>query len=153
MTQPTTMRVSLEHASAFSPYRPVIPTLSTSAQRDAGINNNASSLLTDLCFVCVDMARDTPGSPMSRSAREQLAGATATLTSGAYHVAAATAAAAEHALHGNALQQKILEVMCAHASLFFLLVFTLLCYWLECVVCEWRYKSCQSLYRGKCFII
>ncbi|KAJ8683063.1 hypothetical protein QAD02_018855, partial [Eretmocerus hayati] len=59
-----------------------------------------------------DMARDTPGSPMSRSAREQLAGATATLTSGAYHAAAehaAAAAAAAATLQGNALQQKILE--------------------------------------------
>jgi len=66
------------------------------------------------------MARDTPGSPMPRP-RDLGAGggggaATVTLTSGAYHAAAATDTAS---LHGNALQQKILEVTYdrgAHAS-------------------------------------
>jgi len=61
--------------------------------------------------MCIEMARDTPGSPMPRP-RDLGAGsgggaATATLTSGAYHAAAADAAN----MHGqHALQQKILEV-------------------------------------------
>jgi len=62
----------------------------------------------------VEMARDTPGSPMPRP-RDLGAGggggaATVTLTSGAYHAAAAAAATDTASLHGNALQQKILEV-------------------------------------------
>lgn len=138
------MRLSLEHASAFSPYKPLLLPPPPAHQTPLNFskhhrhqhhhdvtsenNNNShssddddSELLPSVCFVCVDMARDTPGSPMSRSAvREQLqaaGAAAATLTSGAYH------AAAEHAavtLHGNALQQKILEVMCL---LFFQLFF------------------------------
>lgn len=136
------MQISLEHArSAFSPYKPVAlikknqpppvhrkncSTHSSSCsseddeERGVVLRNNhvddEDDTSMSFCFVCVDMARDTPGSPMSRSARDQLAAAaaTATLTSGAYHVTAATehAAAAAVALHGNALQQKILEVMC-----------------------------------------
>lgn len=54
------------------------------------------------------MARDTPGSPMSRP-RELVGGvggAATTLTSSAYH----TASTDPTALHGHALQQKILEV-------------------------------------------
>jgi len=62
------------------------------------------------CYMCIEMARDTPGSPIPRP-RDLGAGsgggaATATLTSGAYHAAAADAAN----MHGHALQQKILEV-------------------------------------------
>ncbi|KAL0131123.1 hypothetical protein PUN28_002598 [Cardiocondyla obscurior] len=60
-----------------------------------------------------EMARDTPGSPMPRP-RDLAAGgggvATATLTSGAYHAAAADTAN----LHGHALQQKILELQQHH---------------------------------------
>lgn len=71
------------------------------------------SMLPNVCccyYMCVEMARDTPGSPMPRP-RDLGAGggggaATATLTSGAYHAAATDAAS----LHGHALQQKILEV-------------------------------------------
>ncbi|KAK0174854.1 hypothetical protein PV327_010575 [Microctonus hyperodae] len=51
------------------------------------------------------MARDTPGSPMSRPRDLATGNATATLTSGAYHAAATDPAT----LHGHALQQKILE--------------------------------------------
>ncbi|XP_076169291.1 histone deacetylase 4 isoform X4 [Ptiloglossa arizonensis] len=54
-----------------------------------------------------DMARDTPGSPMSRP-RDLVggvAGAATTLTSSAYHAASGDPTA----LHGHALQQKILE--------------------------------------------
>ncbi|KMR02735.1 histone deacetylase 4 [Lasius niger] len=66
------------------------------------------------CYMCVEMARDTPGSPMPRP-RDLGAGggggaATATLTSGAYHAAAADTAS----LHGHALQQKILELQQHH---------------------------------------
>ncbi|XP_032456631.1 histone deacetylase 4 isoform X4 [Nasonia vitripennis] len=138
MISTTRMRFSLEQhsSSAFSPYKPLLlqppPAHSQPHHTCANFlrhpprhhhhhnnnnndNNNEEEEEEDdndnglMCFVCVDMARDTPGSPMSRSAvREQLAAgaAAATLTSGAYH------AAAEHAavtLHGNALQQKILE--------------------------------------------
>ncbi|XP_024939817.1 histone deacetylase 4 isoform X4 [Cephus cinctus] len=57
-----------------------------------------------------DMARDTPGSPMSRPRDLVSGGATATLTSGAYH----TAPTDPTALHGHALQQKILELQQHH---------------------------------------
>lgn len=63
------------------------------------------------CYMYIEMARDTPGSPMPRP-RDLGAGgggsaATATLTSGTYH----TAAADTTNMHGqHALQQKILEV-------------------------------------------
>ncbi|XP_066595944.1 histone deacetylase 4 isoform X6 [Prorops nasuta] len=60
-----------------------------------------------------EMARDTQGSPMSRPrdlASSGGGGATATLTSGAYHATTADPAA----LHGHALQQKILELQQHH---------------------------------------
>ncbi|XP_029042665.1 histone deacetylase 4 isoform X14 [Osmia bicornis bicornis] len=59
-----------------------------------------------------EMARDTPGSPMSRP-RELVGGvggAATTLTSSAYH----TASTDPTALHGHALQQKILELQQHH---------------------------------------
>ncbi|XP_053983205.1 histone deacetylase 4 isoform X2 [Hylaeus anthracinus] len=59
-----------------------------------------------------EMARDTPGSPMSRP-RELVGGvgaAAATLTSSAYHAASGDPTA----LHGHALQQKILELQQHH---------------------------------------
>ncbi|KAI4480596.1 hypothetical protein M0804_010149 [Polistes exclamans] len=61
------------------------------------------------------MARDTPGSPMSRSRDLGSGGgaATATLTSGAYHAAVATTTDPT-TLHGHALQQKILELQQQH---------------------------------------
>ncbi|XP_012285218.1 histone deacetylase 4 isoform X3 [Orussus abietinus] len=57
-----------------------------------------------------DMARDTPGSPMSRPRDLATGGATATLTSGAYHAATGDPTT----LHGHALQQKILELQQHH---------------------------------------
>jgi hypothetical protein len=110
----TRLRLEQGSGSAFSPYMPTAPTSTTAMAAASPRGADEPSLKPGFCFVCVDMARDTPGSPMSRSAREQLAaaaGATATLTSGAYHAAEHAAAAAAAALHGNALQQKILEVM------------------------------------------
>ncbi|XP_076757877.1 histone deacetylase 4 isoform X4 [Xylocopa sonorina] len=59
-----------------------------------------------------EMARDTPGSPMSRS-RDLVGGvggAATTLTSGAYHTSSNDPAA----LHGHMLQQKILELQQHH---------------------------------------
>ncbi|XP_017792992.1 PREDICTED: histone deacetylase 4 [Habropoda laboriosa] len=59
-----------------------------------------------------EMARDTPGSPMSRP-RDLVGGvgaAATTLTSSAYHIASADPAA----LQGHALQQKILELQQHH---------------------------------------
>ncbi|XP_017879936.1 histone deacetylase 4 isoform X3 [Ceratina calcarata] len=58
-----------------------------------------------------EMARDTPGSPMSRPRDlvTGVAGAATTLTPSAYH-----AAAADPALHGHMLQQKILELEQQH---------------------------------------
>ncbi|CAL7941587.1 unnamed protein product [Xylocopa violacea] len=55
-----------------------------------------------------EMARDTPGSPMSRSRDlvSGVGGAATTLTSGAYHTTSNDPAA----LHGHMLQQKILEL-------------------------------------------
>ncbi|XP_011303794.1 histone deacetylase 4 isoform X2 [Fopius arisanus] len=57
-----------------------------------------------------EMARDTPGSPMSRPRDLVTSGATATLTSGAYHGSTNDA----QTLHGHALQQKILELQQHH---------------------------------------
>lgn len=60
------------------------------------------------------MARDTPGSPMSRP-RDLIGGvggAAAALSSSAYHAASSD----PNALHGHALQQKILEVSYSHYS-------------------------------------
>ncbi|KZC05441.1 Histone deacetylase 4 [Dufourea novaeangliae] len=59
------------------------------------------------------MARDTPGSPMSRP-RDLVGGvggATATLTTSAYHTTSSDPTAT---LHGHALQQKILELQQHH---------------------------------------
>lgn len=59
-------------------------------------------------YVYTEMARDTPGSPMSRS-RDLVGGvggAATTLTSAGYHTTSGDPAA----LHGHVLQQKILEV-------------------------------------------
>ena len=59
-------------------------------------------------YVYTEMARDTPGSPMSRS-RDLVGGvggAATTLTSAGYHATSGDPAA----LHGHVLQQKILEV-------------------------------------------
>ncbi|XP_043264566.1 histone deacetylase 4 isoform X3 [Colletes gigas] len=59
-----------------------------------------------------EMARDTPGSPMSRP-RDLVGGVggtAATLTSSAYHAASGDPTA----LHGHALQQKILELQQRH---------------------------------------
>ncbi|XP_011496681.1 PREDICTED: histone deacetylase 4 [Ceratosolen solmsi marchali] len=101
--------MALEHATIYNMHH-------TNQLEDVGYRSvEITSAFTHLPQK--DMARDTPGSPMSRSAREQLAaaaGATATLTSGAYHAAEHAAAAAAAALHGNALQQKILELQQQH---------------------------------------
>ncbi|XP_076291494.1 histone deacetylase 4 isoform X16 [Lasioglossum baleicum] len=61
-----------------------------------------------------EMARDTPGSPMSRP-RDLVGGvggATATLTPNVYHTASGDPTTAT--LHGHALQQKILELQQQH---------------------------------------
>ncbi|XP_023245455.1 histone deacetylase 4 isoform X3 [Copidosoma floridanum] len=120
------MRVSIEQASsAFSPYNKSAPAIQHHIQQrsyprlvvvengkkirnatdDESVGGTNGSLIPSLRFVCLDMARDTPGSPMSRSAREQLAGAATLAASGALH-------AAEQAvvtIHESALQQKMLE--------------------------------------------
>lgn len=92
------MKVSVDHGSAFSPYN-------SKTVRASPVY--IAPGLPDMCIVCVDMARDTPGSPMSRPRDLAAGGATATLTSGAYHVSTAD----PQNLHNHALQQKILEVM------------------------------------------
>lgn len=95
------MRVmSIDHPSAFSPY------VSSEASVNLQLAINPQSL-PDMCIVCVDMARDTPGAPMSRPRDLASAGTTTTVTSGAFHAAGADSAA----IHGHALQQKILQVM------------------------------------------
>lgn len=114
------MKVYVERASAFDRY----PRAGSSNVKLAGdhhhrhgtiVHRHATireNMLPDVCccyYMCVEMARDTPGSPMPRP-RDLGAGggggaATATLTSGAYHAAATDTAS----LHGHALQQKILE--------------------------------------------
>lgn len=98
------MKVSSEHGSAFSPYGSAKNVHASGARRPLFVS---PSSLPKMCLVCVDMARDTPGSPMSRPRDLGVVGATATLTSGAYHAAATDPTA----LHGRAFQQKILEVM------------------------------------------
>lgn len=124
------MKVYVEQASAFDRY----PRAESSSVKLAGghhrrhgtlVHRNAiahESMLSDVCcyYMCVEMARDTPGSPMPRP-RDLGAGggggaATATLTSGAYHAAAADTAS----LHGHALQQKILEVtyLCIYVHIY-----------------------------------
>ena len=74
--------------------------------RDA--KHRASSMRACIyVYTCTEMARDTPGSPMSRP-RDLVGGvgATTTLTSGGYHAGSGDPAS----LHGHVLQQKILEV-------------------------------------------
>ncbi|XP_034940761.1 histone deacetylase 4 isoform X3 [Chelonus insularis] len=90
------MKVSVDHASAFTPY---------CSKTVRALPLCLASSLSDMCIVCVDMARDTPGSPMSRPRDLVAGGATATLTSGAYH----SPVTDPSTLHGHALQQKILE--------------------------------------------
>lgn len=116
------MRVYVQRASAFDRY-PRAESSSvkiighhhhgTIVHEEGGGGSTRRGILSDVyccCYMCVEMARDTPGSPMPRP-RDLGAGggggaATATLTSGAYHAAAADTAN----MHGHALQQKILEV-------------------------------------------
>lgn len=117
------MRVYVQRANAFDRY----PRADSSSVKIIGHHHHGTivhedgggagstrrGILSDVyccCYMCVEMARDTPGSPMPRP-RDLGAGggggaATATLTSGAYHAAAADTAN----MHGHALQQKILEV-------------------------------------------
>lgn len=112
------MRVHVERTSAFERYLRAESSNAkivgghhyhrTIAQRHA--RGAHSGMLPDMCccYMCIEMARDTPGSPMPRPRDLGTGGgaATATLTSGAYHAAATDAAS----LHDHALQQKILEV-------------------------------------------
>ncbi|XP_072745227.1 histone deacetylase 9 isoform X2 [Anoplolepis gracilipes] len=119
------MKIYMERASAFERY----PRAESSSVKLAGdhhyhhgssVHRHAithESMLSDVCccyYMCVEMARDTPSSPMPRP-RDLGAGggggaATATLTSGAYHAAATDTAN----LHGHALQQRILELQQHH---------------------------------------
>lgn len=106
-----TMRVYVQPANAFDRYSRAE---SSSGKIVAGGGCTRRDMLPDVyccCYMCIEMARDTPGSPMPRPRDLGTGGgggaATATLTSGAYHAAAADTAN----MHGqHALQQKILEV-------------------------------------------
>lgn len=104
----------MQRANAFDRYpRAESSSVKIIGARHGTIGRQHEGMLSDVyccCYMCVEMARDTPGSPMPRP-RDLGAGggggaATATLTSGAYHAAAAETAN----MHGHALQQKILEV-------------------------------------------
>lgn len=112
------MRVYVERASAFDRYpRGENPSAKIAADGGGGrhhvgaihLRGSPHSMLPDLCYMCIDMARDTPGSPMPRP-RDLGAGgggaAAATLTSGAYHAATTDSAS----LHDHELQQKMLKV-------------------------------------------
>lgn len=114
------MRVHVERASAFERYLRAENSGAkivgghhyhrTIAQRHHA-GGAHGGILPDMCccYMCIEMARDTPGSPMPRPRDLGTGGgggaATATLTSGAYH-----AAAIDTSQHDHALQQKILEV-------------------------------------------
>ncbi|XP_011874063.1 PREDICTED: histone deacetylase 4 isoform X3 [Vollenhovia emeryi] len=121
------MRVYAQRASAFDRY----PRAESSGVKIIGAHQHHGTIdhqrhggggahrgmLSDVyccCYMCVEMARDTPGSPMPRP-RDLGAGggggaATATLTSGAYHAAATEPGV----LHNHALQQKLLELQQHH---------------------------------------
>lgn len=115
------MRVHVERASAFDRYLRgenssakiiVVGGGAAAGHRRLGAIHVRGShgMLPDLCcYMCIEMARDTPGSPMPRP-RDLGAGgggaATATLTSGAYHAATTDSAS----LHDHELQQKMLKV-------------------------------------------
>jgi len=109
------MKVYVERASAFDRYSRAgssnVKLVGDIHHRHATAHE---SMLPNVCccyYMCVEMARDTPGSPMPRPRNLGAGGgggaATATLTSGAYHAAATDTAN----LHDHALQQKMLEVM------------------------------------------
>lgn len=110
-----TMKVYVERTSAFDRYSRAgssnVKLVGDIHHRHATAHE---SMLPNGCccyYMCVEMARDTPGSPMPRPRNLGAGGgggaATATLTSGAYHAAATDTAN----LHDHALQQKMLEVM------------------------------------------
>ncbi|XP_067211637.1 histone deacetylase 4 isoform X4 [Linepithema humile] len=118
------MRVHVERTSAFERY---IRAENSSAKVVGGPHYHRTiaqrhargaygGMLPDMCccYMCIEMARDTPGSPMPRPRDLGTGGggggATATLTSGAYHAAATDTAN----LHDHALQQKILELQQHH---------------------------------------
>lgn len=106
------MKISVDQASsAFSPYRSTNSVRASSSSSSSSSSTTSSIYLAqnlpDMCIVCVDMARETPGSPMSRPRDLATGGAKATLTSGAYHATSNDPLP----LHGHALQQEILEVM------------------------------------------
>lgn len=94
------MKISFNHKSAFRPYD------QTKSRQCFGRSLNGQLGLSETFYMFVDMARDTPGSPISRSRDLGAGGATATLTSSTYHTSSS-----EATLHERALQQKILEVM------------------------------------------
>ncbi|XP_032690641.1 histone deacetylase 4 isoform X5 [Odontomachus brunneus] len=110
------MRVYVERASAFDRYprgeNPSAKIVVGGGSRHVGaihVRGSPHGMLPDLCYMCIDMARDTPGSPMPRP-RDLGAGgggaAAATLTSGAYHAATTDSAS----LHDHELQQKMLKL-------------------------------------------
>lgn len=119
------MRVYMQRTNAFDRY----PRAESSSVKIIGAHQHHGTIihqhgsdsggthrdmLSDMyccCYMCIEMARDTPGSPMPRPRDLDASGgggaATATLTSGAYHAAAVDNAN----MHGqHVLQQKILEV-------------------------------------------
>lgn len=103
------MRVYVQRANAFDRYSRAES--SSGKIVDGGTRRGMLPDVYCCCYMCIEMARDTPGSPMPRPRDLGTGGgggaATATLTSGAYHAAAADTAN----MHGqHALQQKILEV-------------------------------------------
>ncbi|XP_020712488.1 histone deacetylase 4 isoform X12 [Athalia rosae] len=86
------------------------PTTTVSPKEDVGYRSvDISSAFTHIPQK--DMARDTPGAPMSRPRDLASAGTTTTMTSGAFHAAGGADSAA---LHGHALQQKILQLQQHH---------------------------------------
>ncbi|EFN68742.1 Histone deacetylase 4 [Camponotus floridanus] len=112
------MKVYVERASAFDRYSRAgsskVKLVGDIHHRHATAHE---SMLPNVCccyYMCVEMARDTPGSPMPRPRNLGAGGgggaATATLTSGAYHAAATDTAN----LHDHALQQKMLELQQHH---------------------------------------
>lgn len=116
------MRVYVERANAFDRYprgenssAKIVGGGGVAGRHHVGAihvrgGGGSHGMLPDLCcYMCIEMARDTPGSPMPRP-RDLGAGgggaATATLTSGAYHAATTDSAS----LHDHELQQKMLKV-------------------------------------------
>ncbi|XP_025162173.1 histone deacetylase 5 isoform X11 [Harpegnathos saltator] len=114
------MRVYVERASAFDRYPRGESSSAKIVVGDGGGGGGAGRhvetihvqggrrhdiLLPDLCcYMCIEMARDTPGSRPRDLGAGGGGAATATLTSGAYHADSAAS------LHDHELQQKMLKL-------------------------------------------